>query len=76
VADARLAFGSLAPTVRRLRSAERFLAGRRLDGAAAAGAAALLGDDVSPIDDIRSTGAYRLAVSRNILVQFLAGAPR
>jgi CO/xanthine dehydrogenase FAD-binding subunit len=76
VAGARLSFGSLAPTVKRLRSAERFLAGRRLDAAAAAGAAALLADDVSPIDDIRSTRAYRLEVSRNLLVQFLEGRSR
>ena len=76
VADARLAFGSLAPTVKRLRSAERFLTGRRLDAAAAGGAAALLTDDVSPIDDIRSTRNYRLEVSRNLLVQFLEGRKR
>ena len=71
VSDVRLAFGSLAPTVKRLRSAESFLTGRRLDAAAAAGAAALLTDDVSPIDDIRSTREYRLSVSRNLLVGFL-----
>ena len=76
VEDARLAFGSLAPTVRRLKSAEKFLAGRRLDATAAAAAAALMTDDVSPIDDIRSTAAYRLEVSRNLLVQFLEGVRR
>ena len=76
VADARLSFGSLAPTVKRLRSAERLLAGRRLDAAAAAAAAAVLADDVSPIDDIRSTRNYRLEVSRNLLVQFLEGRKR
>lgn len=76
VEEARLAFGSLAPTVRRLRAAESFLKGRRLDDAAAAGAAALLADDVSPIDDIRSTRDYRLEASRNLLVRFLEGAPR
>ncbi|MFI5363817.1 MAG: FAD binding domain-containing protein [Elusimicrobiota bacterium] len=74
--EARLSFGSLAPTVKRLRSAERFLTGRRLDAAAAAGAAALLTDDVSPIDDIRSTREYRLEASRNLLVRFLLGAGR
>ncbi len=76
VADARLSFGSLAPTVRRLRAAERHLTGRRLDAAAAAQAADLLASDVSPIDDIRSTREYRLAVSRNILRRFLEGAIR
>ncbi|HEX4048020.1 MAG TPA: xanthine dehydrogenase family protein subunit M [Elusimicrobiota bacterium] len=76
VAEARLAFGSLAPTVRRLRAAESFLKDRPLDAAAAGGAAALLADDVSPIDDVRSTRDYRLEASRNLLVRFLEGAPR
>ncbi len=74
VADVRLSFGSLAPTVRRLRSAEARLRGRRLDEAAVGAAAALLDDDVSPIDDVRSTREYRLTVSRNLLVRFLEGA--
>jgi len=73
VEDVRLAFGSLAPTVRRLRAAESFLKGRRLDAAAAEGAARLLDADVSPIDDIRSTRDYRLAASRNLLRRFLSG---
>jgi len=76
VEDVRLAFGSLAPTVKRLAAAETFLKGRRLDAAAAGQAAALLTSDVSPIDDIRSTREYRLAVSRNLLVRFLEGAIR
>ena len=71
VEDVRLAFGSMAPTVRRLAAAESFLRGRRLDAAAAAEAADLLAADVSPIDDIRSTREYRLLVSRNLLRAFL-----
>jgi xanthine dehydrogenase FAD-binding subunit len=73
VADARLAFGSLAPTVKRLRSAEAFLHGKRLDETTVARAGDLIASDVSPIDDIRSTRAYRAAVSRNLLVRFLQG---
>jgi xanthine dehydrogenase iron-sulfur cluster and FAD-binding subunit A len=72
VEDVRLAFGSLAPTVRRLRAAEAFLKGRRLDAASAAEAAKLLDADVSPIDDIRSTRDYRLAASRGLLARFLS----
>ena len=74
--DVRLAFGSLAPTVRRLRAAEAFLTGRRLDAASAAQTADLLAVDVSPIDDIRSTREYRLAASRGLLSRFLEGATR
>lgn len=73
VEEVRLAFGSLAPTMRRLYAAEARLKGRLLDAAAVADAAGLLTSDVSPIDDIRSTREYRLAVSRNLLVSFLKG---
>jgi hypothetical protein len=73
ITGARLAFGSLAPTVRRLYAAEGFLRGRRLNDVSIAAAAELLTNDVSPIDDIRSTREYRLTVSRNLLVAFLKG---
>lgn len=73
VEEARLAFGSMAPTVRRLHAAEAFLRGRRLNDVAIAAAAELMSNDVSPIDDIRSTREYRLAASRNLLVAFLRG---
>ncbi len=69
----RLSFGSMAPTVRRLHAVEEFLRGRRLDEISISAAAELLTNDVSPIDDIRSTREYRLRVSRNILTAFLKG---
>jgi len=71
--EARLAFGSLAPTVRRLYAAEAFLKGRKLDDKTISAAAELMTTDVSPIDDIRSTRDYRLVVSRNLLIAFLKG---
>ncbi len=73
VEDARLAFGSLAPTVKRLYAAEAFLKGRKLDENTINAAAELMTNDVSPIDDIRSTREYRLVVSRNLLIAFLKG---
>lgn len=69
----RLSFGSMAPTVRRLHAVEGFLRGRRLNDISITAAAELLTNDVSPIDDIRSTREYRLRVSRNILMAFLNG---
>lgn len=69
----RLSFGSMAPTVRRLHAVEGFLRGRRLNEVSITAAAELLTNDVSPIDDIRSTREYRLRVSRNILISFLKG---
>lgn len=72
VEELRFAFGSVAPTVRRLKKIEAFLAGGRLTRERVEAACALLGDDISPIDDLRSTRQYRLEVSRNLLRSFLA----
>ena len=69
----RFALGSMAPTVRRLKSVERFIAGKKLGPDVIKQACELLRQDVSPIDDIRSTAEYRLEVSRNLLRSFLAG---
>jgi CO/xanthine dehydrogenase FAD-binding subunit len=71
VEELRFALGSMAPTVRRLRSAEAFVRGQRLTPAVIREAVALVSKDVSPIDDVRSTADYRLAVSRNLLLRFL-----
>lgn len=72
VAELRFALGSMAPTVRRLRAAEAFVVGRHLTPEVVREAVALVADDVSPIDDVRSSAAYRLAVSRNLLHRFLS----
>ena len=71
VEELRFALGSMAPTVRRLRQAEAFVKGKRLTREVAQEACALVSADVSPIDDVRSTAEYRLAVSRNLLFQLL-----
>jgi CO/xanthine dehydrogenase FAD-binding subunit len=62
----RVAFGSLAPTVIRVPRAEEVLAsGGTIDEAVAA-----LDAEISPIDDLRSTAAYRRRVAGNLLRQF------
>ena len=71
VDDIRIAFGSVAPTVVRCRTAEQALRGHRLDPLAIARAAAGLLSDIAPIDDIRSTAAYRRRVAQNLLQEFL-----
>ena len=63
----------MAPTVRRLRATEAFVADRRLTPAVVREAVALVAKDIAPIDDVRSTADYRLAVSRNLLLRFLGG---
>ena len=72
VEELRFALGSMAPTVRRLRSAEALVKGQRLTPAVVGEACALVSRDVAPIDDVRSTAEYRLAVSRNLLFRFLS----
>jgi CO/xanthine dehydrogenase FAD-binding subunit len=62
----RLAFGSLGPTVLRLPRTEAALA----TGASVDDAAALLDTEIAPIDDLRSTAAYRRLVAANLLRQF------
>jgi len=74
VEELRFALGAMAPTVRRLRAAEEAVLGRKLGRAAIDLAVERLAEDVSPIDDVRSTAAYRLAASRAILRAFLEGA--
>ncbi|MFN7145655.1 MAG: FAD binding domain-containing protein, partial [Myxococcota bacterium] len=61
VTEARVAFGSVAPTPIRARHVESALVGRPVDRAAADAVA----DDIAPIDDIRSTAEYRRRVARN-----------
>ena len=71
VLDARIALGSVAPTVVRCVEVEATLRGRMLDADLMAAAAAALPRDVTPIDDLRSTARYRLRVAQNLLIQFL-----
>lgn len=72
VREIRLAFGSVAPTVKRAEAAEAAVRGREKSDAAVAAAVEALATDLAPIDDIRSTAAYRLRVARNLLREFLA----
>ncbi len=70
----RLAFGSVAPVTIRAREAEAALLGAAPSAAAAAAARDGVARDLAPIDDIRSSREYRLAVAANVLGQFLASA--
>jgi xanthine dehydrogenase small subunit len=62
----RIAVGSVAPTVVRLSGVERALA----DGATVDEAVGRLDQDIHPIDDLRSSGAYRRDVAANLLRRF------
>ena len=69
IRDYRLAAGSVAATPLRLVSVEEALIGRELDAALAAEAGRLAAEAVAPIDDVRSTAAYRSFVLRRLVEQ-------
>ena len=64
--EVRVAFGSVGPTVVRLRRTERVLSA----GGPLKQAQAVLRGEIAPIDDMRSTAEYRLQVSANLLADF------
>ena len=68
----RIALGSVAPIPLRCFKTENALAGKPLNDQTIAAAKQSLVDEISPIDDIRSTKDYRLQVSLNLLEDFLA----
>ena len=68
---ARIAIGSVAEVPLRAAGAERALARGDVAGAVAAVAA-----DIRPIDDVRSTAAYRRAVTQNVLRELLDASAR
>jgi len=72
IADIRLAYGSVAPTVLRCRKTEDVLKGREPDESTQQSALAALAAEVVPIDDVRSTARYRARVASNLLTDFLS----
>jgi xanthine dehydrogenase small subunit len=61
--------------VRRLRTVEATLIGQRLAPDTVRDALARINEDVSPIDDVRSTATYRLTTSQRLVESFLLGLP-
>jgi CO/xanthine dehydrogenase FAD-binding subunit len=76
IADIRLAFGSVAPTVVRAFGAEAMLRGAGVGPETLGRAGAALLSELTPIDDVRSTAAYRRQVAVNVLGEFLQALPR
>ncbi len=71
VRDARIALGAVAPTVVRSPSAEGLLIGSRLTKDVMWRAAEAVLRDISPIDDIRGSAAYRRELSVNYVFMTL-----
>lgn len=72
--DVRVALGSVAPTPIRAAAAEAVLEGARPTPETADAAAEALAAELRPIDDIRSTAAYRRTVAARILHRIVRDA--
>jgi CO/xanthine dehydrogenase FAD-binding subunit len=68
----RIALGSVAPTPIRVRAAEAALEGRPRDLESVEAAVDALGAAIRPIDDVRSTAAYRREAARRVVRRLLA----
>jgi len=71
IADVRLAFASVAPTVVRAIGTEAALRGAELNESVEQSTLERLASEIAPIDDIRSTARYRSRIARNLLLEFL-----
>ncbi|WP_084143510.1 FAD binding domain-containing protein [Amycolatopsis taiwanensis] len=71
--DVRLAAGAVAPTVIRCPRTEAVLTGQLPTSELAITAAAVLREEISPIDDLRATADYRYAAIAGALVEALNG---
>ncbi len=71
VADARIVLGCVAPTVVRVPGAESILVGAALDSESILRASERAARDVAPIDDVRSSAAYRRDAVAELVAQAL-----
>jgi len=74
ITAARIAMGSVAPTPIRLERAEALLAGQAYTPELAAEAGRIVSEDISPIDDNRSTAWYRRRIASAMTQDGLAAA--
>ncbi|MGE5181261.1 MAG: xanthine dehydrogenase small subunit, partial [Acidobacteriota bacterium] len=72
IASARVALGAIADRPVRIAAVEDAVRGLPAARAAEAARAALR-SAIQPIDDVRSTAAYRRAVAENLVARFFSG---
>ena len=71
IRDVRIALGSIAPVPLRLQKTESALRETQMDGSMIEAAKKVVGKEIQPIDDIRSTARYRAEVAGNLVEEFL-----
>jgi|SRR5580704_18119041 CO/xanthine dehydrogenase FAD-binding subunit len=71
VEEVRIALGSVAPIPIRLSQTEQVVTGKIIDESLLLSAKKTAIAEIRPIDDIRSTAKYRVAVAGNLVVEFL-----
>jgi aerobic carbon-monoxide dehydrogenase medium subunit len=73
-AQARIALGSVAPTLLRAREAEALLEGKEPTAEVIARAAAMAAESVQPVNDVRSTAEYRRSTTEVLVARALTKA--
>jgi CO/xanthine dehydrogenase FAD-binding subunit len=76
VDDVRMIFASVAPFTLRAVETERVIRGKALTPDVIEEAVKAIQDEIDPIDDIRSTEAYRRKVTSNLVREFLSAFSR
>jgi len=71
IRDVRLALGSVAPIPLHLNKTEHLLTGKHVEPSLLEAVKKSVAQEISPIDDIRSTSRYRAAVAGNLVAEFL-----
>lgn len=72
--EARICLGAVAPTVIRVKEAEKILVGQKISRSVVEEAAAVVKAKVKPITDIRSTGEYRREISEQLTLRAICSA--
>ncbi len=72
IAEVRIGLGAVADRPIRARAVEAALLGQPPGRELAVRAGAVLATEITPIDDVRSTAAYRLQVAQNVVGRFVS----
>ncbi|HEY4232806.1 MAG TPA: FAD binding domain-containing protein [Lacipirellulaceae bacterium] len=70
IAEARIAYGAVGPTVIRARKTEAFLIGKVFAESTMHAAGSVAIGEITPISDVRGSADYRFQLTRNVLLKF------